>query len=43
MSTHKAYIVQEPFGLDSLTLIERSVPQPGAGQVHFGKVCVRMN
>jgi NADPH:quinone reductase-like Zn-dependent oxidoreductase len=33
MDTHKAYVVQEPFGIDALTLVERPVPQPGAGQV----------
>lgn len=29
----KAYVVQEPFGLESLALAERPDPQPGPGQV----------
>lgn len=29
----KAYQIQEPFGIDSLTLVERPEPQPGPGQV----------
>lgn len=33
MRTHKAYVIQEPFGIDALTLVERPVPQPGAGQI----------
>lgn len=29
----KAYVIQEPFGIDALALAERPVPQPGPGQV----------
>lgn len=29
----KAYEIQEPFGIDALTLVERPEPQPGPGQV----------
>ncbi len=43
MSTHKAYVVQEPFGLDALTLVERPVPQPGAGQVLVRMRAVSLN
>lgn len=43
MSTYKAYVVQEPFGLDALMLVERSVPQPGAGQVLVRMRAVSLN
>lgn len=33
MNIHKAYVIQEPFGIDALTLVERPVPQPGSGQI----------
>lgn len=39
----KAYIVQEPFGLDALTLVERPVPQPGPGQVLVRMLAVSLN
>lgn len=29
----KAYEIQEPFGIDALTLVDRPEPQPGPGQV----------
>jgi NADPH:quinone reductase-like Zn-dependent oxidoreductase len=29
----KAYVIQEPFGIDALTAIDRPDPQPGPGQV----------
>lgn len=29
----RAYVIQEPFGIDALTLVERPDPQPGPGQV----------
>ena len=43
MNTHKAYVVQEPFGLDALTLVDRPVPQPGAGQVLVRMRAVSLN
>lgn len=39
----KAYIVQEPFGLDALTRVERPVPQPGHGQVLVRMRAVSLN
>lgn len=39
----KAYIVQEPFGLDTLTLVDRPEPQPGPGQVLVRMRAVSLN
>lgn len=39
----KAYVVQEPFGIEALTLIERPVPQPGPGQVLVRMRAVSLN
>ncbi|HEX3129038.1 MAG TPA: NAD(P)-dependent alcohol dehydrogenase [Thermoanaerobaculia bacterium] len=43
MSTPKAYVVQEPFGLDALTLVERPAPEPGPGQVLVQMHAVSLN
>jgi NADPH:quinone reductase-like Zn-dependent oxidoreductase len=39
----KAYVVQEPFGIEALTLLERPVPQPGPGQVLVRMRAVSLN
>jgi NADPH:quinone reductase-like Zn-dependent oxidoreductase len=39
----KAYVIQEPFGIDALRLVERPVPQPGAGQVLVRMRAVALN
>lgn len=39
----KAYVIQEPFGIDALTLVERPDPQPGPGQVLARMRAVSLN
>ena len=39
----KAYVVQEPFGIDALTLMERPVPQPGSRQILVRMRAVSLN
>jgi NADPH:quinone reductase-like Zn-dependent oxidoreductase len=39
----KAYVVQEPFGIEALTLVERPEPQPGPGQVLVRMRAVSLN
>lgn len=42
-ATMQAYVVQEPFGLDALHVVERPVPEPGAGQVLLRMRAVALN
>lgn len=39
----KAYEIQEPFGIDALTLVERPEPQPGPGEVLVRVRAVSLN
>lgn len=39
----KAYVVEEPFGIDALRLQERPVPEPGPGQVLVRITAVSLN
>jgi NADPH:quinone reductase-like Zn-dependent oxidoreductase len=39
----KAYVVQEPFGIDALRVVERPTPRPGRGQVLVRMRAVALN
>ena len=39
----KAYVIDEPFGIDALRVVERPVPRPGPGQVQVRMRAVALN
>lgn len=44
MTAHmRAYVIEEPFGIDALRVVERPVPRPGAGQVLVRMRAVALN
>jgi NADPH:quinone reductase-like Zn-dependent oxidoreductase len=38
-----AYVIEEPFGIDALRVVERPVPRPGRGQVQLRMRAVALN